>query len=138
MADNPTEKQGRGRPTKYSEACLDAVMQVGEEGGCVAEMAVACGVTISTLYNWADEHPVFLETFTRAQEVAEAFHAKRVRNGLALTPSEFQGPANLKYMAQRFSDRWSDKARVELSGANGGPIVQEIRRTIVDPRNSDA
>lgn len=99
----------------------------------MAEMASACGVCVDTLYEWGRVHEDFSESFTRAQTEAEAFHAKRVREGLALTPSEFQGAANLKYMAQRFQDRWSEKNRVEHSGSMQ---VEQITRKIVDPKSS--
>lgn len=119
------QKHPGGRPTKYTPDMCNAVIAVGEIGGCVAEMAVACEVTIATIYNWAKDQPEFLDALTRAQELAEAFHAKRIRDGLTMAPSEFQGPANLKYMAVRFNDRWSEKNRLELSGPNGGPIKTE-------------
>jgi transposase-like protein len=133
--NDASEKPTVGRPSKYKAGMCDLVLMCGEEGGTVAEMADACDVTISTLYLWKDEHPEFSEAFTRAQEKAEVCWARKVREGLAKPPSEFQGQANLKYMGQRFQDRWSEKNRLELSGPNGSPIpIQEIRRTIVDPK----
>ncbi len=124
----------KGRPTKYTPEMCATVLAVGHEGGAVAEMADACDVCIDTLYEWAKHHEDFSESFRRAQHKAEAFHSKRVRNGLVLPPSEFQGAANLKYMAQRFQDRWSEKNRIEHSG---GVTVEEVRRTIVDPAKSE-
>lgn len=79
---------------------------------CLAEMAAELDVARATLFNWAEEHPEFLDAFTRAQELAEAYWARQLRTGLKKTPSEFQGPANLKYMAQRFKG-WSEKAHVD-------------------------
>lgn len=131
------EKKGAGgRPTKYTPDMCDLVIEIGMEGGCIAEMAVACDIAISTLYEWAKEKPEFSEALTRAQQHAEAFHAKRIRNGLTMAPSEFQGPANLKYMAVRFNDRWSEKQRLEHSGPAGGPLV--IERRIVSSPDPDA
>lgn len=132
-ADNIPKANPVGRPSKYTLEMCEIVEQCGKEGGSVAEMAVACDVSIQTLYDWKDAHSKFLEAFTRAQTFAEAFHAKRVRIGMALAPSEFQGAANLKYMAQRFQERWSEKQRIEHTGPDGGPVV--IERRIVDPAN---
>jgi hypothetical protein len=89
-------------------------------------MADSCDVCVETLYEWSRNHKEFLDSFTRAQTAAEAFHARRVRSGLDRTPAEFQGAANLKYMAQRFQARWSEKSMVELSGKGGGPIAINI------------
>lgn len=108
-----------GRPTKYTPEMCDIVEKCGEAGGTVTEMAQACGVVVSTLYEWEKNHPDFSESFTRAQEMAETFFARRLRDGLALPPSEFQGAANLKYMAQRFQERWSEKQKLEHSGPSG-------------------
>ncbi len=120
MTDIP--KNAGGRPTKYTPEMCETVMRVGREGGAVAEMADACDVAVSSLYEWAKVGPEFAETFSRAQTAAEAFHARRVRDGLTLPPSEFQGQANLKYMSQRFHERWSEKQRLEHSGPDGKPI----------------
>lgn len=122
-----------GRPTKYTPAMCETVLAVGKEGGGVAEMADACDVHVDTLYAWDKVHEEFSEAFSRAQVKAEAFHARRIRAGLDKPPAEFQGAPNLKYMAQRFPDRWSEKRQVEHSG---GVKVEEVRRTVVDPVGS--
>lgn len=114
-----------GRPTKYTDQMCSTVVDCGAQGGAVAEMAAACDVCVDTLYEWAKTREEFSEAFTRAQVKAEAFHAKRVREGLDKTPSEFQGAANLKYMAQRFQERWSEKRQVEHTG--DGLTVQVVK-----------
>ena len=39
-------------------------------------------------------------------------------------------------LARLLSTVFGDKVRTELTGANGGPMqVQEVRRTVVDPRD---
>ena len=112
-------KHPGGRPTKYTPEMCDIVEKCGDRGDTVPEMAHACGVVVSTLYEWEKRYPEFSESFTRAQEKAEIFFARRLRDGLALPPSEFQGAANLKYMAQRFQERWSEKQKLEHSGPSG-------------------
>ena len=133
---NDTPKHPGGRPTDYTPEMCERVLQCGREGGSVAEMAEACDVCIKTLYNWGEANPEFLQSFTRAQELAEAFWAKHVRSGLQKPPSEFQGAANLKYMAQRFQERWSEKQKIEHTGEGGGPLVIERRIVNGQPSNS--
>ena len=107
-----------GRPTSYTAEMCERVIAAGKEGMSVAEMASELGVAKSTLYLWAKEHTEFSDSFTNAQDEAEAWWATKLRNGLQKAPSEFQGPANLKYMAQRFRD-WSEKSSQEISGPGG-------------------
>lgn len=101
-----------GRPSKYKKAFCAKIIELGKQGMCVAEMADEIDVMISTLYEWANVHPEFSEAFSRAQEAAEGYWAKNLRTGLQKAPSEYQGAANLKYMAQRFKG-WSEKAHVD-------------------------
>jgi len=114
MADTETlkPKHPGGRPSKYTKTMCTAIIECGKEGMCLAEMAAELDISRSTLFEWAEVHPEFSDAFTRAQELAEAYWAKQLRDGLKKTPSEFQGPANLKYMAQRFKG-WSEKAHVD-------------------------
>lgn len=119
-----------GRPTKYTPEMCNLVIEGGKLGYSVAELASECDVSIQTLYEWSGVHPDFSESFTRAQHEAEAFWARRIREGLSKAPSEFQGPANMKYMAQRFQERWSDKRHIEHSG---GVEISKIERVVVKP-----
>ena len=115
MADTetlPKPKHPGGRPSKYTKTACTQIVEAGRKGMCLAEMAEELDVSVQTLMNWCDEYPEFLESYTRAQQAAEAYWASRLRTGLDKTPSEFQGPANLKYMAQRFKG-WSEKAHVD-------------------------
>lgn len=105
-------KHPGGRPSKYTKTACTQIIECGREGMCLAEMASEMDVARSTLFEWANEHTEFSDAFTRAQELAEAYWASQLRTGLKKAPSEFQGPANLKYMAQRFKG-WSEKAHVD-------------------------
>jgi hypothetical protein len=42
-------------------------------------------------------------------------------------------------LKNRGADEWRDMKALEHTGADGGPVqVSEVRRTIVDPRNTDS
>lgn len=118
----PDDAPDLGRPTKYKDEFCQRVMEIGKEGGDVSEMAVACGVTKKTLYNYAQSKSIFLHHLLLAQEHAEAFHSKRVRKGLDKPGAEFQAAANLKYMSQRFRG-YRDALEVNL---NPEPTDDEI------------
>lgn len=106
------EKRPVGRPSKYKPEFVEAIVQNGRKGMTVPEMADEFDVSIQSLYEWSGVYPEFSEAFSRAQEAAEACWARKIRDGLEKAPSEFQGAANLKYMAQRFKG-WSEKAHVD-------------------------
>tara|TARA_R110000868_G_scaffold116596_1_gene310189 strand:+ start:136 stop:585 length:450 start_codon:yes stop_codon:yes gene_type:complete len=106
------EKHAGGRPSKYTADAPERIVQYGKQGMCMAEMACEFDVTRETLYEWARVHPEFSDSLERAQEASESYWAGEIRKGLQKTPSEFQGAANLKYMAQRFKG-WSEKAHVD-------------------------
>ena len=115
MADTESlkpEKPARGRPTKYPKDACERIIEYGKQGMCMAEMASEFEVTRETLYEWARVHDDFSDSLTCAQELSEGYWARQIRDGLKLPPAEFQGAANLKYMAQRFKG-WSEKAHVE-------------------------
>lgn len=115
MADTETiqpEKPRMGRPSKYPKDACKRIIEYGKLGMCMAEMASEFEVTRETIYEWARVHPDFSDSLSCAQELSEGYWAKQVRDGLKMPPSEFQGAANLKYMAQRFKG-WSEKAHVD-------------------------
>ena len=114
MPDTETlkPKHPGGRPSKYTKTMCTAAVEAGKQGMSVPEIAAELDVSIQTLYEWSGVHPEFSEAFTRAQQLAEAWWAKTIRVGLQMKPADFQGPATLKYMAQRFRG-WSEKAHVD-------------------------
>lgn len=115
MTTPPKDTSNMGRPTVYREAMNELVLEVGRDGGDVAEMAVACDVCIKTLYNMAESNNDFLQSFMKAQTIAQAIHSKRLRKGLDLPAAEFQGAANLKYMGQRFHQTYGENLNVNLN-----------------------
>jgi AcrR family transcriptional regulator len=122
-------KMPAGQPTKYTKAKCAEIIEAGKLGMSVPEMASELDVARATLYNWADNHKEFLDAFKRAQDEAEAYWARHLRNGLVKAPAEFQGASSLKYMAQRF-DGWSEKSKQEVTS---DVKITEVKRTIVRP-----
>ena len=125
-----------GRPTAYDPSFCDKVVEVGLQGGSLAEMAYECGVTRETVNNWAHEHEEFFEALTRAKMSSLIWWERKGRAGMEKSSSEFQGNLWSRNMAARFPDDWREVKGTELTGKGGGPVehkVTEIQRTIVDP-----
>lgn len=110
-----------GRPTKYKKEFCAKVIEVGEIGGWLSEMAEVCDVHRSTMDEWAANHPEFSEALTRAKQKAQAWFEREGREGLKA--DRFNAPLWQKQMSARHRDEYTE--RNELTGANGGPIKTE-------------
>lgn len=104
-----------GRPSLYDPDYCNRVVELGNSGASVIEMAVDIGVARSTLETaWPAAHPEFSEALTRAREASQVWWEKKGRD--SLTTPGFQAAVWSRSMAARFPDDWRDKKEVELSG----------------------
>lgn len=110
-----------GRPTKYKPEFCQTVIEVGEYGGWVSEMAEACDVHRSTFDVWASEHPEFSAALTRAKQKAQAWFEREGRTGL--TADRFNAALWSKQMSARHREEYTE--RREFSGPDGGAIKVE-------------
>lgn len=100
-----------GRPTKYREKFCQTVIEVGEQGGWVSEMAEACDVHRSSIEEWAKEHPEFSTALMRAKQKARVWFEKAGRVGL--TAERFNSALWAKQMSARHPDDYTDRLRAE-------------------------
>lgn len=99
-----------GRPSKYSPAYCNDVIQHLAEGASLTSFAAEVGVARSTINDWMAEHPEFAEACARAKAKCAAWWEKANRH-LAVTGEGCQGAValGLKNMA---ADDWKDKQLV--------------------------
>ena len=107
-------------------------MELGRAGASKVEIAVELGVSRKTIDNWAAAHPDFLHAITRAHELAQVWWERKGRENLE--KPVFQASMWSRSMAARFPDDWREQKDI---GLNGSLTVTEVKRTIVDSRNSD-
>lgn len=127
-----------GRPSKYNPEYCDRVIEMGEQGYSVVEMAAELRVDRSTLEGeWVSAHEEFSQAFKLSRMLSQAWWEKQGRMNLMIP----QGGGNFKEglwsrnMAARFPADWRENKGVELTGPGGGAVkVEEVRRTIVDPK----
>ena len=112
----------RGRPSKYDVKFCDTVVSVGEDGGTLAEMAVACGINRETLNNWADIHPEFSSAIKAGMEKAQAWWEQKGRVATFGGMPGFNATSYIFHMKNRFKDDWRDKVETEISGPDSGPV----------------
>lgn len=119
-----------GRPSDYDPALCEKVIELGRDGMSVVEMAAEIGVARATLEtNWPAAHPEFLEAFTRAKLLSQAWWERQGRQNLA-TPG-FQASLYGRSMAARFPADWREVKGTELSAPGGGPVETVTRIEIV-------
>jgi hypothetical protein len=72
------------------------------------EFAVKIGVCVATLHNWKEDHPEFLESYKRAQELQKAHWIECSLRGLYAQPFTI-------FMGKNVFG-WRDKLEHEVSG----------------------
>ena len=119
-----------GRPSKYNKKYCQGIRDFMSEGGSVTEFAVEIGVSKSTVYLWAESHNEFSDALTRAQEIGEAYWAKRLRTELMIS-KDVNSPLVKLYFANRFG--WHDKQEVDNKSSDGSMTPKPSRIELVAP-----
>lgn len=79
----PKPKHPGGRPTKYQPEFCDEIIEMGNQGYSVHEMAKKLQVNHTSLYEWARKHPEFSTAFSRARNNSMAFLITEARRNMA-------------------------------------------------------
>lgn len=123
-----------GRPSSYDPAFCERVVELGDMGASIAEMAYELGVSKPTIHTWAETHEEFLVAFTRAKLASQVWWERKGRTGMEKSSQEFQASIWSRSMAARFPEDWREVKGTELTGSNGGPVqVTEVAWNVVDP-----
>jgi len=118
------------RPTTYDPEYCERVIEWGKQGKSVTWMAAELDVSRDTIYQWIAVNPEFSDAITRAKAKAQRWWEDAGQNGM-LAPG-FNAGVYTKSMAARFPEDWRDNSKVELTGANGGPVQQALTIEFVD------
>ena len=106
------------RPTEYDPSFCDVVIAQGKLGKSIVQMALACGVCLTTLKTWAAEHPEFLAAFTLAKEYSLQWWESIAQTHMIEEPGAAKINQGVwsRSMAARFPDDYTEKKQTELSG----------------------
>jgi hypothetical protein len=108
-------KMAGGRPSDYLPEYCEKVIELGRQGYSVVEMCAEIGVARATLEtNWPAAHSAFLEAFTHARELSQAWWETQGRTNL--TADKFQANLYGRSMAARFPADWRESKQVEHKG----------------------
>lgn len=148
LSDDAPESVRAPWRAKKKEQFLEELMS---NGGIVWPAAAAIDVTVKLLYKWRDADPEFSKAWhnavERSTDVLEDEALRRGFKGYAGRPVVHQGEvvremteySDTLLMAMLKSRRDKFRNKSEISGPGGAPIsgVTEIKRTIVDPEESE-
>lgn len=151
-----------GRPSEYSDEFAKQAQKLAELGATDQEIADFFEIDVRTVYRWKHDHDEFCQALKAGKDIAD----ERVERSLyqkaigyeqdevkIFMPANALEPVYAGYRAKiapdttaaifwlknRRGDRWRDVKANELSGPGGKPVeIAEVRRTIVDPRDSDS
>lgn len=141
---------GAGRPTKYKKQYCEDIVRffdvprtkskkithitksgvttfdktIPEDLPTLIAFAHKIGVTRSTLYQWAEDHPEFSDSLKKAVELSEDFLTK---NGL----DGYYQPNIFQLIATNYTSLKAKETR-EHTGADGGSIIHEIVFKVID------
>ena len=134
--DYMAKKSNAGRPSDYTPEIVEKAWTYAKGGWqaagdlvpSVAGLACEIGIRRETCHAWAkDETKEFSNILST---IAENQERTLVNGGLG----GVFNPSITKMMMTKHG--YSDKIENEHSGPNGGAIVQEVRRVIVDPKGN--
>ncbi len=130
------KKSNAGRPSDYTPEIVEKAWayvnggweEVGDPVPSVAGLACEIGIRRVTCHAWAKDETKEFSNILSA--IAEKQERQLLRGGL----SNVFNASITKMMMTKHG--YSDKIENEHSGPNGGAIPLEIKRTIVDPKES--
>jgi len=136
-----------GRPTKYKEEYNEQAYKLCLLGATDKSLADFFEVDEATVNRWKLEYPLFCESLKRGKviadtEIAQSLYQRAkgythpedkifVHEGVpVIVPTEKHYPpdtgAAMAWLKNRKPDSWSDTQKLELTGADGGPVDVRI------------
>ena len=141
-------KHAGGRPTKYDDKFAEQAYKYCLLGADDRRLAELFEVAESTVNNWKNDYPEFLDSIKKGRDIADAEVGKSlydramgyshtedkifVHDGVpVIVPTIKHYPPDatsaIFWLKNRQPAKWRDTQNIEVSGLNGGPItVQDV------------
>jgi hypothetical protein len=124
---------------KWDPAYCAKVEALGTEGKSAPEIRQELAIPASTWRSWVKAHPEFAEAVEQAADAAEAWWINMGRKGMMLGHN-FSAQTFIYLTKNILPARFRDRQDHQITGANDGPIVQELRApdiaAIADPKEA--
>lgn len=112
----------RGRRSKYTPETVDKLTQAIRLGATYQLACDYADISMQTFITWRNTKPEFLEAIKRAEGTAAVTWLAKIE--AAASDGNWQAAA--WKLERRYPDHYG-RNRVELTGANGGPVRVENR-----------
>lgn len=125
-----------GRPSLYSDTLKARVCQLIKIGVDELDAFMAEGISRSCFFDWKKQAKAGTEPFASMwDEVEQAAASRNKTLTLLLIKKANNGDtrAIIEALKAYRPDLYNDRARVELSGPGGGPVVAGVRYVIHAP-----
>ena len=106
-----------GRPTKYDPAFCDQAVTFMSEGYSTKAFAGSIGVSLSTVYNWMDENPEFLEAIKSGQAAGAVWWERTLRQ--VASTGDGNASAAIFGVKNRSQEEWKDKIENDHTSSDG-------------------
>jgi len=128
-----------GRPSTFSQEIADEIVRRMIEGESLTDICKGPKMPPRvTVYAWFDRYPEFYQRCARAREALADYLVDQIEDLAKETTEENVQSMKVKistkqWRAMKLAPRfYSDKAQIEVTGANGGPVQVETKK--IDPR----
>lgn len=135
--DGAVVKRKVGRPSSYTQEIADEICARMIEGESLVSICKDDHIPSRvTVYDWMDAHPDFRTRCARAREGLADYLVDEIEELARNTTEENYNSMKLKistkqWRAMKMAPRlYGDRTVTELTGANGGAIQLEAKRTI--------
>ena len=132
---DPIEKRPVGRPSLYDPALCDQVIELGNQGKSIEQIAAKLGVSTRVLFDWKDRHPEFMHALDQAKELELDWWETIAQNMMVENKDAAKLNSSIwsRSMAARFPKKYRESTKTEITGENGAPLLQGIQVTFVKP-----
>ena len=119
----------------YDPAYCDQVIELGNQGKSIEQIAAKLGVSTRVLFDWKDKHPEFLHALDQAKELELDWWENIAQNMMIehKDGSKLNCSIWSRSMAARFPKKYRESTKTEITGENGAPLLQGIQVTFVKP-----
>jgi hypothetical protein len=122
-----------GRPTKYSLELGRELISWMEQGYSLTAAAARMGFARQTIYNWADQHPEFLDSVN----LAKGLRTFKLESDLLAAESGPTVTSRIFALKNAAPDEWREKQSVEHGVSPESPLARlakELAGTALRPR----
>ena len=122
-----------GRPTKYTPETVKRVIEAIKLGCAYVDAANYAGINYDTFNEWRKQYPEFSDAVETASGAAVTACMAKIQK--AATEGSWQASAWI--LERRHPDRYG-RTRVELTGAEGGPVAVAAQVVVIPQLDGDA